>query len=281
MDNLTKKLRNTIKSGLIPAEVLVSVIIVVKNGERTVEKAINSVTSQTYSRIELVVIDGKSEDKTLDIVKKYSQNVNILVSEIDNGIYDAMNKAINLANGDLIYFLGSDDYFYSENVVDTIVSRFSNTKADFLYGNIVVYNAKLQRNEVKYGELFVSDLKRGIFPQHQSSFMKKAVIQENGCFDTNFRISADSDLIAKIYMNKKYKIEFVNMRIAYFGTSGASSSVGIPSDGIKILTKNFGVFFGIKLACAYYITKIIKDVAYKTKLIKLYHRLAKLFSDNL
>ena len=102
---------------------LVSIITVVFNGERFIEKTINSVISQTYKNIEYIIIDGGSTDKTLDIIRQYEDRIDYWISEPDNGIYNAMNKGIKLSRGKLIGLINSDDW-YMENAVETVVARY-------------------------------------------------------------------------------------------------------------------------------------------------------------
>ena len=116
----------------------VSIITVVKNNEDKIEKCINSVINQSYKDIEYIIIDGNSSDNTKSIIQKYKNQIDILLSEKDNGIWDAMNKGINLATGDIIGFLNSDDVYYP-NALQTVVDYFKNKQIDFLFGTVKKY----------------------------------------------------------------------------------------------------------------------------------------------
>ena len=116
----------------------ISIITVVKNNEKTIEKAIKSVIEQSYKNIEYIVIDGKSNDNTIKILEKYKNKIDILISEKDNSIWDAMNKGLSRASGDLVGFLNSDDYYYP-NAIEIVNNYFSNKDINFLFGSVEKY----------------------------------------------------------------------------------------------------------------------------------------------
>ncbi len=119
---------------------LVSIITVCLNSEKTIEQTIQSVINQTYPNIEYIIIDGKSTDRTLEIIDKYKGKISILVSESDEGIYDAMNKGLKLATGELIGIINSDDW-YESDAVETIVNSFlADRNVQVIYGNMDVYD---------------------------------------------------------------------------------------------------------------------------------------------
>ncbi len=225
---------------------LVTIIIVVKNARETIGKAVQSVVRQTYPAIEFIIVDGFSDDGTFDEIKKFFKYIDIFISEKDNGIYDAMNKAVKLSHGEIIYFLGADDYLLDDNIIEKIINKYINCHFDLLYGDVVIYNSWLRREDVKHGELKIKDLKYGLCPPHQAVFMRRQVIIENGLFDTNYLISADFDLIIKIYNNKNYQIHYYNQKIAYYSTNGISSKKIIPWEGIQIITNRFGIYYGTR-----------------------------------
>ncbi|SVE28349.1 uncharacterized protein METZ01_LOCUS481203, partial [marine metagenome] len=116
----------------------ISIITVVKNNEKTIEKAIKSVIEQSYKNIEYIVIDGKSNDNTIKILEKYKNKINILISEKDNSIWDAMNKGLSRASGDIVGFLNSDDYYYPK-AIEIVNNYFSNKDINFLFGSVEKY----------------------------------------------------------------------------------------------------------------------------------------------
>ena len=116
----------------------ITIITVVKNSEKTIERSIKSVIDQNYDNIEYIVIDGASEDKTLDILNKYKKKINILISEKDDGIWDAMNKGLNLASGDIVGFLNADDFYYAD-CLQIVNKYFEKNSIDFLFGTVMKY----------------------------------------------------------------------------------------------------------------------------------------------
>ena len=123
----------------------VSIITVVKDNEDKIEKCIKSVINQSYKNIEYIIIDGNSSDNTKKIIQKYINRIHIFISERDNGIWDAMNKGINLATGDIIGFLNSDDFYYPD-AIQTVVHYFTQKRIDFLFGTVRKYKLMYKFN---------------------------------------------------------------------------------------------------------------------------------------
>lgn len=186
---------DTLKHGNPPfsrTHPLVTVITVVYNGRAKIENTIKSVINQDYLNIEYIIIDGGSNDGTLEIIKKYKYAIKHFVSEKDNGIYDAMNKGINLASGDFINFMNCGDTFSDANTIKTVVNNLK-PNIDLIYGDyhIKAGNNKRQKNNGK-----CTDLWKGLFC-HQAMFMKTWIARREK-FDTSISINADSDLVLKI-----------------------------------------------------------------------------------
>ena len=176
----------------------VSIITVVKNGERTIEQTIRSVAEQSYGSIEYIIIDDNSTDGTGDIIKKYSDSISIYIREDDKGIYDAMNKGIKAASGEIIGIINSDDW-YEKDAIKNAVGEFTNDEAsiDIVCG---------QGNIIKNGEVIGRSHKDSIekiwyyFPfMHPAVFVRNSVYKERGAFDTGYRIAADYDLLLRFY----------------------------------------------------------------------------------
>lgn len=209
----------------------ISVITVCYNSEKTIENTIKSVLKQKYDNYEYLIIDGKSKDNTMEIVKSYEKKFKgklKYISEKDKGLYDAMNKGINLASGDLIGFINSDDILKDENVFDDIANNIEDY--DGVYANLLLVddNNKPVRN-------FISgkQKKNGIFhPAHPSLYLKKKVYDEVGLYNIDYRIAADLDLMLRV-INKDYKLNYVNR---YFVLMKAG---GVSTNGIKGYYKNF------------------------------------------
>jgi putative colanic acid biosynthesis glycosyltransferase len=193
---------------------LVSVITVVFNGEKTIEDTINSVGFQDYPNIEYIICDGNSTDSTVDIIQRNSSIVSNYISEPDRGVYDAMNKAIGLATGEWLIFLGCDDCLADSSSIGSLVDAICE-ETMLVYGNIQYTN----------GKNFVSKLNRGILigntVHHQASLYRKSLF-DNFSYDTNYKICSDYELNLLIYL-QKYKFSYTNKMIAICGTDGLSA----------------------------------------------------------
>ena len=185
----------------------VSIITAVYNNKEMIEKALLSVQSQNYPNIEHIVIDGASTDGTLDIINQYSSEISNIISEPDKGIYDALNKGIKNATGDIICFLHADDFFADKNVISDVVAKFEECKTDSVYGNLEYVSKNDISNIVRVwnsGSFSLKKLHNGWMPPHPAFFVKKEVYDKYGFFDDSFRIAADYDFILRVL--GKYKI---------------------------------------------------------------------------
>ena len=182
------------------SNIKVSIITVVRNGEKTIKDTIESVLSQTYSDIEYILIDGCSTDKTVEIINGYEKQISKFISEPDEGIYDGLNKGVSLATGDVIAFLHSDDVYANETVISDIVNCFDNNTQG-VYGDLV-YTDKIDVNKVfrywKSYDFSSSLLSKGWMPPHPTLFLRREVYQKYGAFDTSFKISGDYDFMLRI-----------------------------------------------------------------------------------
>ena len=185
----------------------VSIITATYNSEKTIEKCMNSVLNQTYKNIEYIIMDGQSKDDTLDIIKlKKELHTNIIVnSEKDKGIYDALNKGITRATGDIIGFVHSDDFLAKKNIIEIIVDAFIKFNVDGVYGDLhyVALNNtnKVIRNWISQP---FSDklLNRGWMPAHPTLFLKKDIYNKHGFFNLKYKIAADYDFMLRIFKNE-------------------------------------------------------------------------------
>ena len=177
-----------------------SIITATRNSEKTIKKTLNSVNSQSYQDIEHIIVDGKSTDQTLKIVDKFGNRVTNLISERDDGIYDALNKGIKIATGDVIAFLHSDDVYANETVISDIVNCFANGTQG-VYGDLV-YTDKADVNKVfrywKSCDFLPSLLSKGWMPPHPTLFLRREVYQKYGAFDISFKIAGDYDFMLRI-----------------------------------------------------------------------------------
>ncbi|GIT99335.1 glycosyltransferase family 2 protein [Sulfurovum sp. TSL1] len=207
---------------------LVSIITVVFNGEKHLEQTIQSVINQRYENVEYIIIDGGSTDRTVDIIKKYEDQIDYWVSEKDEGIYDAMNKGISLSQGDIIGLINADD-FYEENIFVSIIDVYQKNDADVIYGDIYFINGKQKKVSTanatgkRYGVFSYSfkwiwvDM---LFP-HPSSFVKRSTYKKYGTFDSSYKISGDYDIFLRFYI-KKATFSYIPKVLASFREGGIS-----------------------------------------------------------
>jgi len=178
----------------------VSIITSTLNSRKYIEACIGSVLNQTYRDIEYIIIDGGSSDGTLDVIKRYENKICRWISQKDNGVYDAMNKGLEIAKGDIVGFLNSDDIYASQDVIEKIVNCIKENNVDSCYGNVVYVDRDDIARVVRY---WVSDdfskdrFKFGWMPPHPSFFVKRSVYEEHGFFDTSFKIAADYEIMLR------------------------------------------------------------------------------------
>jgi glycosyltransferase involved in cell wall biosynthesis len=221
--------------------VKLSIITVVYNNRDTIANAIDSVLSQTYNNIEYIIVDGKSTDGTLEIINQYSSNINTIVSEKDDGIYDAMNKGLKLATGDVIGILNSDDIYANNNILNEVIIHFKNDHdLDILYGDLVyVKNDNINKivrtwTSKAYSSNFFEN---GGVPPHPSLFVSSRVYHKAGYFNLKYRLAADYEFMLRIFKQFNFKIKYlplvlVNMRLG--GTTN-NSLINILKGNIEIL----------------------------------------------
>lgn len=235
----------------------ISVITVVYNNEKTLEKTINSVLSQSYKEIEYIIVDGKSTDGTLDIINRYKKNISKFVSEKDNGIYDAWNKGVKMATGDIIFFINSDDIFYDDNVLEIVAKAFQqNLNYDYIYGGIVsrgIFNNG--KDAVFLKEISNYSIKMGQVIPQPSLFIKRSLFDEIGFYNTDYKVNADFDFDCRLVINNKKGLH-VKYLISYYDQNGYSSRGGwnLYQEKISVIRKHFGNYY----ASLYYIKSVFR-----------------------
>ena len=206
----------------------VSIITATYNSAASITASLNSVFSQDYKDIECIIIDGDSKDDTLSIIEAYQRKyTNItLVSEIDQGIYDALNKGIALATGDLIGFVHSDDMLASPHIISELVEALRKTQAFGVYGDLQ-YISKLNSSKVirywKSSLFSKSLLKKGWMPPHPTLFLKKEVYKKHGIFNINYNISADYDFMLRVLKDNTLTFLYLPKVIVKMRVGGASN----------------------------------------------------------
>lgn len=197
---------------------LISIILAVKNADRCVERAINSIINQTYKNIQIVVIDGGSNDKTLKIISKYKSRIDKLVSEPDDGIPDAYNKGIKLCAGEWIYFLNADDLFFSETILEQI---FSDVQIDVTVQIIsgAVISTSGQRFFGKFNWLLL--LKNNV--HHQGLFYRSAVLNKYP-YNTQYKFYGHDNEHNLLMWKKNIVVKYIDINVALWATGGISDT---------------------------------------------------------
>jgi glycosyltransferase involved in cell wall biosynthesis len=209
----------------------ISIITPTFNSEKYLERCIKSIQSQDYNNIEHIIIDGDSNDETINIIKKYQNNKTILISENDDGIWNAMNKGLKIASGDIVCFLNSDDYYYP-NAIKTVVKYFNNNDIDFLFGTT-------QKHKLMYGyKPWKIRFSFGFYTSHSVGFfINKERHLKIGFYNTKY-ISADLDFFYKMIV--KFKLKGTSTKkeevLGKFQSGGFSSRLNF-IDSLKDLNK--------------------------------------------
>lgn len=204
----------------------VSLITATYNSRKSLPTALESITGQTYKHIEWIVVDGQSTDGTVDYIKSHQQHIHRWISERDKGIYDALNKGIAMATGDVIGLLHSDDVLYSKHTIEHIVNQFVSSGADGVYGDLEYVSKTNTANLIRYWKSKVftpSLLLKGWMPPHPTLFLRRDVYKTFGCFDLSFDIAADYDFILRIFGQDQLKFEYLPEVITKMRVGGASN----------------------------------------------------------
>ena len=205
----------------------ISIITVVFNNEKTIVDAIQSVLNQSYPNIEYVVIDGGSKDKTVHLINLFKDQLGYFISESDNGLYDAMNKGIQSATGDVIGILNSDDLYQDSDVIEKVMEQFNeNQDLDVLYGDLVYVKAddtdKVIRNW-KSKPYYKRFFENGNVPPHPALFVRKRVYEKVGLFDLNYKLAADYELMLRMLRKNNFNVKYFNRLIVKMRLGGATN----------------------------------------------------------
>ena len=231
----------------------ISIITVAYNSGKTVRDTLESVLCQTYKDIEYIIVDGGSQDSTLDIIKEYEPRLEgriRLKSEPDKGIYDAMNKGIERASGDVIGILNSDDFYTSDDVLERVAKEFeADSELEAVYGDIhFVSPDNLKKCTRYYSSSYFRPwlLRFGFMPAHPSFYVRREVYEKYGLYDLQLRTSSDFEwmvrLFAKHHIRAKYiHKDFVTMRVGGESTNGMEAKRKVNNDIVASLKKH-GIF---------------------------------------
>ena len=202
----------------------ISIITITYNSAKTLQRALESVQSQTYKDIEHIIVDGASDDGTMEIIRAYAtghKNVR-WVSEKDDGIYNALNKGIRMATGDVIGFLHSDDVLNSSDSIEQIANAFAHSKADVVYGDLQYCRGEKIVRRWKSNAFNPCALKYGWMPPHPTVYVRREVYQQVGEYDEWFSIAADYDMMLRIFKTG-YKTHYIPSVLVSMETGGASN----------------------------------------------------------
>jgi glycosyltransferase involved in cell wall biosynthesis len=205
----------------------VSIITITYNSAQTVEDTLRTVVEQDYPEIEYLIIDGKSKDNTLQIVDRYKDRIAKVVSEKDKGLYDALNKGIKQATGDIIGMLHSDDLYANKQVITNVVKKFrEDPSIEGVYADLVFVN----RNDInkpmrvwESGEYKEDSFLQGWMPPHPTFFVRKEVYEKFGGFNTSLKLSADYELMLRLIHKNKIKIAYLKETIVKMRMGGVSN----------------------------------------------------------
>jgi glycosyltransferase involved in cell wall biosynthesis len=224
----------------------ISIITITYNSEKTLKDTIKSVLNQSYKNIEYIIVDGNSKDKTIDIVKSYGDKISKFISEPDKGIYDAMNKGLKLATGDVIGILNSDDVYFDNLVIKKVINKFKNESVDGIYGDLFYVKEDDLNNVVRYwksSKFIQGSFSKGWHPAHPTFFVKKDIYEKYGYFDLDMKVSADFEIMLRFL--EKYKITtsylpevIVRMRLGGESNSSIGNIINGNKDILKAFDKN-------------------------------------------
>ena len=208
----------------------VSIITIVYNNYDYIEGCIQSVLIQTYNDIEYIVIDGGSKDRTQQKIEYYKDKLSYYISEKDNGLYDALNKGVQHATGEIIGILNSDDLLYETNTIQKVVDAFQKSGADIVYAN----GQYVDRENITHVKRIYPAkpfkkiyLKFGWIPLHTTIYVKKDIFQQYGLYDTQYRIASDYEISLRWFTNPDIKTYFLDAWVVRMRLGGKSTSIGL------------------------------------------------------
>lgn len=241
----------------------ISIITVSYNAAGTIAGTIESVLGQDYPEVEYIVVDGASSDGTQEIISSFGDRISKVVSEPDEGLYDAMNKGLSLATGDIIGILNADDFYESGQVLSKVVNKMNQAQADALFADLVYVNDDDLEKVVRYypGKGFTPEkMLSGNMPPHPTFFLRKSFYDQFGGFDTSYEICADFDLMVRFFhqANGTYTYlpeTIVRMRTGGNSTNGLQSTLTINKEMLKACRK-----YGLKTSLPRIYSKYPKKI---------------------
>ncbi len=241
----------------------VSIITPTYNSEKTLKDTLESILKQTYTNYEHIIIDGNSKDSTMQIVKEYEPKYGgklRYISEKDNGIYDAMNKGIKMATGDIIGILNSDDIYANEKILEKIVYQLKKNNADGIYGDLIFMDEETMTKPQRIWKSPKGKVEFGWHPAHPTLYLKREIYDKIGMFDLQFKICADYDFMIRMLQDKEIKLDYLEEYLVFMRVGGTSTA-GIKGY-IKNLKESHQVLVKNKIKFPYFVDflRIIKTI---------------------
>ncbi len=202
----------------------ITIITATYNSAATIRDTLQSIANQTYSNIEHIVVDGLSKDNTVEIAKTFP-NVKLIV-EKDKGLYDAINKGIQAATGDVIGILNSDDFFPENNIIEQIAAAFKDDKLQSVYGDIAFVKPNNLQKIVRYyssAKFKIDKFKYGYMPAHPSFYARKSCFGKLGLYQIDYKIAADYELLMRFLYTHKISSKYLHLTMVYMRTGGVSN----------------------------------------------------------
>lgn len=204
----------------------VSIITTCYNREKTIAQAIESVLGQDYPDIEYIVVDGASTDGSFKVVRSYGSRITKVISERDGGMYEAINKGIKMATGEIVGLLHSDDFLFHPHIISEIVERFKQTAADMVYGDGLFVDAQETDKVIRdwrSGNYRRWKVRLGWLPLHPTVYIKRSAIERYGLYNENYKIAADSDFLVRYLYKADLKVEYLGKYVVRMRMGGLST----------------------------------------------------------
>ncbi|MEL5892855.1 glycosyltransferase family 2 protein [Bacteroides sp. GD17] len=248
----------------------ITIITVTFDSDKTLSDTIQSVLAQTYQDIEYIIIDGLSKDKTMDIVKKYKPTFNgrlKWISERDQGLYDAMNKGIHMATGDIVGIINSDDFYHRADIVTKVVESFQDKTIQVVYGDVRFVNPDNLNKTVRYyssKNFSPRYFRYGFMPAHPTFFTYRKYFEEFGYYKTDYRIAADYELLIRFLYTHQLKakylpLDFMKMRTGGTSTASFKSNLLLNKEIVRACREN-GIWTCMPLLFLKYFIKVFEFI---------------------
>lgn len=202
----------------------ISIVTICLNNEKEIKATLESVANQSYNNIEYLVIDGASTDGTLKIIQDYRDRISILLSETDKNIYDAINKGLKLATGEIVGLIHAGDTLYDTKVIKKVADHFNNNEIDIMYGHSIIVNKKNIPVRINKSPEYSRKLvRRGWMPSHQSIYLKRSLLEKYGYYNVSLHPSSDYEFFLRYFYFNNLKIKRLNEFIIRFSLGGIST----------------------------------------------------------